>query len=67
MLGNFDERIFLGKDADSEIGTPAKLHPSGTSSNSLPLDGPSLLLAAAARSNADAKLREHLENVSWVL
>ncbi|XP_067928982.1 retinoblastoma-like protein 1 [Watersipora subatra] len=60
-LGDFDERVFLGKDAKIEIGTPAKLQPN-SSSVAMPLDGPSLLLEAAARSNADAKLREHLNN-----
>lgn len=62
-LGDFDERIFLGKDADAEIGTPAK-QTSGSSSSTAPLDGPSLLLEAAARCNTDSKLTEHMHNVS---
>ena len=63
-LGDFDERIFLGKDADLEIGTPAKHPTTSASVNVANMDGPSLLLEAAARSNADAKLQEHIENVS---
>ena len=63
-LGDFDERIFLGKDADLEIGTPAKNPSISASLNTANMDGPSLLLEAAARSNAAAKLQEHIENVS---
>lgn len=65
-LGDFDERIFLGKDADQEIGTPAKQPPACGTGSTVNMDGPSLLLEAAARSNADAKLQEHLDSVSSI-
>jgi len=62
-LGDFDERIFFGKDADQDIGTPSKLHSSPGINSSPAMDGPTLLLEAAARSNADSKLHEHMVNV----
>lgn len=62
-LGDFDERIFLAQDADLEIGTPARQQPASSGA----MDGPTLLLEAAARSNADAKLQEHIKNVSALI
>ena len=59
-LGDFDERIFLGKDADAEIGTPAGIK---TGSYPVEMDGPTLLLEAAARSQANPLLQQHIDQV----
>ena len=52
-VGDFDERIFLGEDADLEIGTPAKVGP-----------GPSICDGYYDRINT---LQQHVQNVShWL-
>nr|XP_023405991.1 retinoblastoma-like protein 1 isoform X2 [Loxodonta africana] len=48
-VGDFDERIFLGADAEEEIGTPQKF-PSDTQSGKL-----------TARANVECNLQQHFE------
>lgn len=46
-VGDFDERVFLGADADEEIGTPRKV----------------VQEASASQTNAQNQLQQHVKKV----
>ena len=46
-VGDFDERVFLGADADEEIGTPRK----------------TVQETSASRNNAQSQMKQHVEKV----
>lgn len=50
-VGDFDERVFLGADADEEIGTPRKV----------PLEPPEGQMSA--RMQVECNLQQHFEKV----
>lgn len=55
-VGDFDERIFLGADAEEEIGTPRKF------------TGDAPLGKLTAQANVDCNLQQHFEkviNLAW--
>lgn len=50
-VGDFDERVFLGSEADEEIGTPTKFRDEGTGE-------------LAERLQMKANLQQHIDEVS---
>lgn len=50
-VGDFDERVFLGSEADEEIGTPTKYRDEGTGE-------------LAERLQMKANLQQHIDEVS---
>lgn len=50
-VGDFDERVFLGSEADEEIGTPTKYREEGTGE-------------LAERLQMKANLQQHIDEVS---
>lgn len=50
-VGDFDERIFLGADAEEEIGTPRKF------------TGDTPLGKLTSQANAECNLQQHFEKV----
>ena len=76
-VGDFDERIFLGEDANAEIGTPAKSSTSDqgtlteriTVKKDLRHSFEVCVLRVPTRPGKPGKMRVHLENleISWNL
>lgn len=50
-VGDFDERVFLGSEADEEIGTPTKYREEGTGE-------------LAERLQMKANIQQHIDEVS---
>ena len=53
-VGDFDERVFLGTDADEEIGTPRKTGPAPS-----PAHG-----QLSARKQVESNLQQHFDKVA---